>query len=133
MRKIFPCYFGSALKVEGVDSLVNALDKYTIEKNYSDKFAARVYKITRDEQNNRLTHMKITGGSIKVKDVINGEKVNQIRIYSGNKYETVNEIYAGQICAVTGFTKTQSGQRLGEEREYKNYLRLKKKFEGENK
>lgn len=115
-RKIYPCFFGSALKLVGVERFLEALCKYTLDKKYPEEFGAKVYKITRDEQNNRLTHMKITGGKIRVKDLVGGEKVNQIRIYSGAKYETVSEVVAGNICAVTGFNETKSGMGLGIEK-----------------
>ncbi|MBE5959746.1 MAG: GTP-binding protein [Lachnospiraceae bacterium] len=115
MRKIFPCFFGSALKADGVEELIDSIDKYTLENKYGDEFSAKVYKISRDEQNNRLTHMKITGGVLKVKDLVDGEKVNQIRLYSGSKYDTVNEIHAGEVCAVTGLNNTKSGIGIGAE------------------
>jgi len=115
MCKMYPCYFGSALKMEGVDEFLKLLNKYTLDKKYPEEFGALVYKITRDEQNNRLSHIKITGGSLKVKDIVGDEKVNQIRIYSGDKYESVNEVYAGTICTVTGLNNTKAGMGLGEE------------------
>lgn len=122
-RKLFPCYFGSALKNTGVSEFIDGLGMYTKPKDYKNEFGAKVYKITRDSQGNRLTHMKITGGSLKVKDFVlyknqdtseeNQEKIDQIRIYSGEKYATVNQIYSGQVCAVTGLTRTKSGQGFG--------------------
>lgn len=125
-RKLFPCFFGAALKLDGVEMLMDAMSSYVEEKVYPEKFGARIYKIARDEQNTRLTYMKITGGNLKVKESISGcsndkngnmveweEKVNQIRLYSGEKYTTVNEIPAGEICAVTGLTRTLPGQSLG--------------------
>lgn len=112
-RKIFPVMFGSALKLIGVNEFIAALQKYSMMNNYKEEFAAKVFKIARDEQNNRLTYMKITGGSLKVKDKIGEEKVNQIRLYSGIKYDTVNEIGAGSVCTVTGLTDTYAGQSLG--------------------
>lgn len=115
-RKIFPCFFGSALKLEGVEELLRGIKKYAICNDYPEEFGAKVYKITRNEQNERLTHVKITGGCLKTKDVI-GEKVNQIRIYSGNKYKVVNEAYAGQICTLTGLNETYPGQGIGIEEE----------------
>jgi len=132
-RKVFPCYFGSALKLEGVEELLNGIERYSREPEAGKNFGARVYKISRDDQGNRLTHMKITGGCLKVKDQIpsgrtenggtgnggpeTGEKVNQIRIYSGAKYETVNQAEPGCICAVTGPMATYAGQALGDARE----------------
>jgi len=133
-RKIFPCFFGSALKLFGVEELLEGLDAYTAAKEYPAEFGARVFKITRDSQGNRLTHMKITGGKLKARDILSGaengmpspdfakearweEKVNQIRVYSGDKYETPGEIEAGGVCAVTGLTKTWAGEGLGFESE----------------
>lgn len=119
-REVFPCCFGSALKIEGVDRLICLIDKYTLQPLYGNEFGAKVYKITQDEQGNRLTHLKITGGVLKVRSVIEGvdwqEKINQIRIYSGAKYSTVDELPAGAVCAVTGLTKTYAGEGLGIER-----------------
>lgn len=122
-RKIFPCYFGSALKLQGVQELLDALREYSVQKSYPEEFAARVYKISRDEQGNRLTHMKITGGSLKVKAVLRGgdgedaweEKVNQIRVCSGSSFRAVNEAQAGMVCAVTGLNHTKAGEGLGTE------------------
>lgn len=117
-RKLFPCYFGSALKDIGVKEFIDGIVKYTAPRAYKSEFGAKVFKITRDEQGNRLTHLKITGGSLKVKENLfseSSEKVNQIRIYSGNKYEAVNEVYSGEVCAVTGFLETYAGQGIGSE------------------
>lgn len=142
LRKVFPCYFGSALKIDGVEEFLKGVDKYTAAKRYPDTFGAKVYKISRDEQGNRLTHMKITGGRLKVKMSLtnkkeNGtvgndsitsdlkpeeiweEKVDQIRIYSGAKYDTADEIEAGEVCAVTGLSRTYPGQGLGTESDLK--------------
>lgn len=118
-RKLFPCFFGSALKLIGVDEFLTGIQEYTCKPIYSDEFGARAYKISRDEQGNRLTHLKITGGMLKVKDTLgkDSEKVNQIRIYNGNKYTTVSEIEAGSICAVTGITMTKPGEGYGIEEE----------------
>ena len=124
-REIFPCYFGSALGLEGVDDLLEGLYKYTFEPVYSENFGAKVYKISKDNNNNRLTHMKIVGGELRVKDIITGnngakewsEKINEIRIYSGEKYESVGLAMPGDICAVTGLTETYSGEGLGFETE----------------
>lgn len=123
-RRLFPCYFGSALKLEGISELMQGIDRYTKPAVLSDEAGARVFKITRDEQGNRLTHMKITGRPLKVKEVISGvtdgnawqEKVNQIRIYQGAKYETVSEAEGGMICTVTGLSETYPGQGLGAEK-----------------
>jgi len=139
-RKTFPCYFGSALKLYGVDNFIRGLEQYTVVPRYPDQFGAKIYKIARDEQGNRLTFMKITGGSLKVKVLLTGhngtsvrlrnenpamivsentdweEKIDQIRIYSGSKYETMDEVGAGTICAVTGLTRTYPGEGIGIEK-----------------
>lgn len=112
-RKLFPCYFGSALKTQGVQELLSGLETYLEQKAYPDSFGARVYKIARDSQGNRLTYLKITGGTLNVKDMIMGEKVNQIRVYSGEKYTTIQSALAGTVCAVTGLNSTYPGQGLG--------------------
>jgi small GTP-binding protein len=116
-RRLFPCYFGAALKLDGVDVLMRGLAEYTVIPSWPEGFGARVFKISRDEQGNRLSHMKITGGTLKVRDIVsNGvweEKINQIRIYSGQKFEAMNEAEAGTICAVTGLTQTRPGDGLG--------------------
>ena len=134
-RKIFPCYFGSALKEKGVKDFWNGVQKYTAEPKRPTEFGAKVFKIARDEQGNRLTYMKITGGSLKVKTLLssnsNGqilpgrkaeeaaweEKADQIRLYSGAKYELTPEAEAGTVCAVTGLTRTYPGEGLGIEQE----------------
>lgn len=130
-RKVFPCYFGSALKLQGVEKLLEGIEKYTIYPSYGREFGAKVYKIARDDQGNRLTHMKITGGALRVKDLLSNqkagknsdteeiweEKVDQLRIYSGAKYEMISEVSAGRICVVTGLTHTYPGQGLGAEQE----------------
>lgn len=117
--EIFPCHFGSALKNDKIIDLLDGLNTYIDEKKYPDKFGAKVYKINRDSQGNRLTYIKVTGGVLRVKDIIDDseEKINQIRIYSGDKYRTANEIYSGEVCAVIGLTKTYSGENLGIENE----------------
>lgn len=114
-RKIFPCFFGSALKLDGIDELLRGIDEYTDDKygSVSDKeFGALVYKIT-EEQGTRLIHMKITSGSIKVKTALDGEKINRIRIYSGAKFHSAEVAFAGTVCAVEGLSKTYAGQGLG--------------------
>lgn len=118
-RKIFPCYFGSALHLQGVEELMNGICTYQMQKEYPAVFGAKVYKIARDGQGNRLTYLKVTGGMLKVKDVIgeNGDKVNQIRVYSGEKYELLSEADAGKVCAVTGLAETYPGQGLGAEKD----------------
>lgn len=119
-RKVFPCIFGSALKLEGVEEIMECFSAFVTIPSYPDEFGAKVFKVTRDDQGNRLTHLKITGGKLKVKDVLKSdtweEKVNQIRIYSGHKFEAVNEIEAGTVCAVTGLSKARLGEGLGVER-----------------
>ena len=125
-RKVFPCYFGSALKIQGVEEFLRGIETFTRECAYPEKFGARVFKIARDAQGNRLTYLKITGGSLKVKMLLsNGkeagegkeelweEKAEQIRIYSGNSFEAVKEAKAGSVCAVTGLSHTYCGQGLG--------------------
>ena len=114
-RQLFPCFFGSALRLEGVKEFLEQMQELIKVSEYPDTFAAKVFKIARDEAGNRLTYLKITGGSLKVKSVIEGQKVNQIRIYSGEKYEAVNEVEAGSICAVTGLSDTYPGEGLGAE------------------
>lgn len=125
-REVFPCYFGSALKMEGIETFLNGFEFWTEEDTYPSEFSAKVYKISRDEQGNRLTHLKVTGGVLKVKDLLRTksdgeddvlEKVNQIRVYSGEKYEVRQRAEAGEICAVTGLAETYPGQGLGEEAE----------------
>lgn len=131
-RKIFPCYFGSALKMTGVEAFQSGLEQYTKAPVYPKTFGAKVYKIARDAQGNRLTYMKITGGSLKVKSLLTNrkpsddprrnsdgaeeiweEKADQLRIYSGEKYDMEKEVEAGSVCAVTGLTATYPGQGLG--------------------
>lgn len=112
-RKVFPCFFGSALKMQGVDTLLKGIELYTKMPKYQEDFGAKVFKVSRDEQGGRLTHLKITGGTLKVKDLIGKDKVNQIRVYSGVKYETTNAIAAGNVCAVTGLTQVLAGQGFG--------------------
>ena len=116
-RKVFPCFFGAALKLQSIKEFMQGIERYSMAPSYPDKFGAKIFKISRDEQGNRLTQMKLTGGKLKVKDVLtNGsweEKINQIRIYSGQKFEAVNELEAGAICAVTGLSQTRPGEGLG--------------------
>jgi len=135
-RKVFPCYFGSALKLQGVEEFLNGLAQYTIQPSYPAEFGAKVFKISRDDQGSRLTHMKITGGSLAVKTLLSNrmhndiakqihtgndtdnaweEKVDQIRIYSGTRFEPVDKAEAGTVCAVTGLSKTLPGGGLGME------------------
>lgn len=114
-RQLFPCFFGSALRLEGVKEFVEQMQELIKVPAYPETFGAKVFKIARDEAGNRLTYLKITGGSLKVKAVIEGQKVNQIRIYSGEKYEAVNEVEVGSICAVTGLSDTYPGEGLGAE------------------
>lgn len=118
-REVFPVIFGSALRLDGVDRLLDIMNKYCeVSENGDDKqsdMSARVYKISRDDKGERLTHIKVTGGSLKAKQLINGEKINQIRIYSGEKYTSVNEAVCGSICAITGLEGTYAGQALGRE------------------
>lgn len=114
-RRVFPLLFGSGLKLEGVDVLIEFIEKYALQPEYPEQFGARVYKIMRDNQGNRLSCMKITGGSLKNRSVINGEKVTGLRIYSGVRYENTDEVTAGSIVAVQGLENTYAGQGLGVE------------------
>ena len=114
-RSVFPCFFGSALRLEGVEAFLKGLEDFTAEPEYSAEFGAKVFKIGRDSQGGRLTYLKITGGTLKVRDVIDGEKISQLRIYSGEKFEAVTEAGPGTICAVLGLTKTAPGRGLGAE------------------
>ena len=120
-RKLFPCWFGSALKLEGVAEFLQGLERYAPRPQYGPDFAARVFKISRDNQGARLTWMKITGGSLKVKALLSGpgweEKADQLRIYSGAKFQAVDEAAAGTVCAVTGLSATAAGEGLGAEAE----------------
>lgn len=120
-RKVFPCFFGSALKGDGVEEFLEGLEELMEDcREEKQDFGARVYKISRDGQGNRLTHLKITGGCLRVKELLSGrepEKINQIRIYSGEKYEVTGEAKAGMICAVTGPVTTYPGQGIGTEKE----------------
>ena len=116
-RKIFPCYFGSALKLDGVQELLAGFEEYMKPFDGKKEFGARVFKISRDDKGERLTFLKVTGGKLVVKMPINkAEKINQIRIYSGAKYEAVNEVEAGGVCAVTGLFSSYIGQGLGVEK-----------------
>lgn len=122
-RKVYPCRFGSALKLEGVQQLLEDLSAYTLEPQYPDTLGLRAYKISRDTQGTRLTWMKVTGGTLKVKTLLSGsgknghweEKVDQIRLYSGAKYRTVEQAEAGTVCAVTGLSQSAPGQGFGTE------------------
>ena len=125
-RKLFPCYFGSALKLQGIDTLLAGLDRFGPRPEYGPEFAARVYKISRDAQGNRLTWLKVTGGSLSVRAPLRyvnragetrTEKVQQLRLYSGEKFETPDSVPAGVVLAVTGPTATFAGQSLGAEPE----------------
>ncbi|HIV25673.1 MAG TPA: TetM/TetW/TetO/TetS family tetracycline resistance ribosomal protection protein [Candidatus Scatomonas pullistercoris] len=121
-REVFPCYFGSALKLEGVRELLEGLEQYGPRREYPDAFGARVFKISRDARGERLAWMKITGGSLRVKALLSGggeapweEKVNQIRIYSGGSYRLEQQAEAGRICAVSGLSRVRAGEGLGSE------------------
>lgn len=113
LRKIFPCFFGSGLKLDGIDKFIKALEEYTIQPEYPEVFGAKVFKISHDSQGVRLTHVKVTGGSVKVREMIGDEKISGIRIYSGAKFTTADEVESGGICALTGLDKTYNGQGLG--------------------
>ncbi|MFR0941872.1 MAG: hypothetical protein ACLSF2_05760 [Butyricicoccus sp.] len=120
--KAFPCYFGSALKLDGVDALLDGLERYLPAPQYGADFGARVFKIARDAQGNRLSYLKITGGALSVREQLSGgedggwqEKVSGIRIYSGEKFRTAERVESGMVCAVTGLTHTRPGMGLGAE------------------
>ena len=112
-RKIFPCIFGSALKIQGISELLQILSTCFAAPSYSNKFGCRVYKISKDRLNNRLTHLKVTGGILHVKDILGDEKANEIRLYSGEKYEMVKEVTAGEVCTVTGLKNSYAGATYG--------------------
>lgn len=112
-RKLYPCFFGSALKGMGVEAFLDGLVKYTTLPEYDEDFAARVYKISRDNNGNRLTHLKVLGGALKVKQLIGEEKADQLRIYNGTTFQLADVVTAGGICAVTGLSDTFCGQGLG--------------------
>ncbi len=112
-RQVFPCFFGSALKMQGVEDFLAGFVEYSTLPVYPETFAARVYKITRDANNNRLTHLKVVGGDLKVKQMIGEEKVDQVRIYSGPNFQLTDVASAGSICAVTGLDSTYCGQGIG--------------------
>ena len=118
-RRLFPCFFGAALRVEGVDALLDGLARYALEPDWPAQFAARVFKISRDDKGERLTWLKITGGALKVRDVVKGpdweEKAAQLRLYSGAKFIPAGEAPAGTVCAAAGLTRTRAGQGLGAE------------------
>ena len=119
LDRIFPCFWGSALKLSGVQELLDAMNTYMVMPAYNAEFGGRIFKISRDAKGERLTYMKVTGGSLKCREQIEGTegKVNQIRIYSGARYETVEEASAGTVCAVTGLGETSAGQGVGCEQE----------------
>ena len=111
-RKAFPCYFGSALRLDGVDALLDGLERYLPAPQYGADFGARVFKIARDAQGNRLSYLKITGGALSVREQLSGgedggwqEKVSGIRIYSGEKFRTAERVSSGMVCAVTGVSR----------------------------
>lgn len=123
-RKVFPCYFGAALRLDGVEQFLEGLEQYTLQPQYPNEFGAKVYKIFRDTQGTRLTCMKITGGCLKVKTLLSGvnakgepwqEKADQIRLYSGGKFVPIEQAEAGMVCAVTGLTQTVPGDGLGQQ------------------
>ncbi len=120
-RRLFPCWFGSALKLEGVAEFLQGLVAYAPRPRYGPDFAARVFKISRDNQGNRLTWMKLTGGALRVKEALSGpgwtEKADQLRVYSGSRFQTVDEAQAGSVVAVTGLSRTAAGEGLGAEAE----------------
>lgn len=112
-RHLFPCMFGSALKLTGIEEFIKCFAKYTLAPDYNSDFGAVCYKITREADGTRLSHLKIMGGELKVKDIISDEKVNEIRLYSGEKYTTASVVSAGEICAVTGLNSSMPGNIYG--------------------
>lgn len=125
-RNVYPCYFGSALKMNGIDGLLNILDRFTIEKKKNENFGAKIFKVTYDSKGNRLSHLKITGGRLKIRDELiyinsDGEKVtskvNSLRFYSGEKYRTVDFAESSEVCVVAGLSGTYAGQGLGIEKD----------------
>ena len=112
-RLVYPCYFGSALKMTGVSDFLDGIYQWISLPSYSDAFGVRVFKIARDEQNMRMTYLKVTGGTLKVRETIGEEKISQIRVYSGSKYETIPEAEPGTVCAVIGLENTKPGMVLG--------------------
>ena len=114
-RKVFPVYFGSALRLQGVKDFLQGFEKYASPSEIKTQLSGIVYKITKDAGNVRETHIKLTGGSLKVKDLLNSEKINDLRLYSGNKYASVKEVFAGDVCAITGVTNLKSGDVFGDE------------------
>ncbi len=115
-RQVFPCYFGSALRQEGVLDFLRGIGEYAQEPAYAEEFGAKVFKVARDPKGNKLAYLKVTGGSLKVREAFPGHgKVSQIRIYSGDRFETVSEVLAGRICAVTGLEDIHPGMGLGAE------------------
>ncbi len=125
-RHVIPCCFGAALKLEGVEQLLELLEHYTLTRTTGEQFGAKVYKITEDEQGRRLTHMKVTSGVLRVRDILDipdeegrmqQEKISQIRLYSGTKFQPADEAPAGMVCAVTGLSRTRAGEGIGTERD----------------
>ena len=116
-RRVFPCFFGAALQLQGVDELLSALQRYTVEPSYPAEFSAQVYKIARGEKDERLTFLKVTGGCLRVKQALRAEdweeKADQLRLYSGSKFTLLQQARAGMVCAVTGISRTQAGEHLG--------------------
>ncbi len=113
-RQVFPCYFGSALKLTGIDTLMSGLDRWTIERQPASEFGARVFKVSHDEKGERLTWVRVTGGTLQPRDeVLPEQKINQLRLYNGVKYTVQPTVSAGEVCAITGLTGTRPGQGLG--------------------
>lgn len=141
-RALFPCFFGSALKMDGIDEFVAGFERYVREPEYDSEFGARIYKVSHDAQGNRLTWLKVTGGEFKAKTMLSGtervgadlgeskigddgmwhEKADQVRVYSGAKFATVDSVVAGTVCAVTGLTRTFPGAGLGKEHDGANLV-----------
>lgn len=115
-RQVFPVWFGSGLKLDGVEDFCTDLEKYLQANSYGTDFGAKVFKISHDDKGNRLTHLKVTGGTLRVRDAVGEEKIAQIRLYQGAKFTTADEVTAGGVCTVTGLTQTENGQGLGTEK-----------------
>ena len=119
-RECFPCFFGSALKNQGIEPLMDAIDQYTLTKEYGEEFGAKIYKISQDEQANRLTHIKVTSGTLKTKQKLSEtEKIDQIRLYNGKNYTMIQEATAGTVCVLKGLETLEAGQGIGIEQDSK--------------
>ena len=121
-RRVFPCLFGSSLKHQGISDLLHALESFIIPKEYPEELSGKIFKISRDEEGVRLSWIKLSGGSLKFRDEIEGEKVSGIRLYSAGSYKSLQEAHAGMVCALTGLEKTYAGQGIGREKDSKEMI-----------